>query len=73
MAYLSEDMNQIEFVKHAAKNFKENPEHASFGDTTPGSLLALRWGMGGDCILVLKIDEDHESTVYQQIIKKERG
>ena len=25
-----------------------------------GCLLAIRWGMGKDCILVLKLDDNHE-------------
>jgi hypothetical protein len=29
----------------------------------------MRWGMGGDCVLVLKLDEDFELVNYQQIIR----
>jgi hypothetical protein len=72
MAYVEDEVKQIEFAKVAAKHFEEHPEHSSFGDIKPGGFLDLRWGMGEDCVYVLKIDETHIPTIYQQIISRKK-
>ena len=59
-----------EFAVKAAQHFTEHPEHSSFGDIEKGGLIALRWGLGDDCVLILKLDEGYEPTNYHQIIKK---
>ena len=68
--YLSDLEAEIDFAKRAAKDFAEHPEHASFGDLTPGSLLALRWGLGEDCVFVFKLDGDFVPTNYMNIVEK---
>ncbi len=70
--YLSEELEQIEFAKRAAKCFQENAKFRSYtdgGEIQPGGLLALRWGLGDDCVLVLKLDEAHVPVNYQQLAK----
>ena len=59
----------MEFAKDAAKHFAENPSHSSYGDIKPGSLIALRWGLVDDCVLVLKLNSEHIPVNYQQLIK----
>jgi hypothetical protein len=68
--YLSEEIERQEFAKKAAKNFSEFPDHYTYAKDNPekGGLLALRWGADNDCVLVIKIDENFEPTIYQQII-----
>jgi hypothetical protein len=73
MVYMSQEEAQIRFAKEAAKDFAEHSEHISFGSAEPGSFLALRWGLGGDCVLVLKLDEDFIPTNYQQLVKQLNG
>lgn len=66
---------ELTFAKHAAAKFEENPEWATFttGEIVPGCLFAVRWGLGNDCVLVLRISEDAVPTVYQQIIRKKEA
>lgn len=61
-----------EFAEEAAADFTKNPEHASYGSLEQGSLLALRWGLGGDCVLVLKLDDDFERVNFQQAVTAAR-
>lgn len=61
------------FADKAAKHFADNPGHGSFssdGDLKPGAWLALRWGGGNDCVVVLKISEDHEPVNYYELVTK---
>jgi len=59
---------RMDFAKLAAKHFAENPKHWTFGELTPGSLLAIRWGLGEDCVLVIRQD-DEEPVNFQNIIE----
>jgi hypothetical protein len=70
MVYWSDLEEEMAFAQRAAKHFAEHPEHSSFGDLKPGSFLALRWGIGNDCVVILKLDEHFEPTNYQQLIRK---
>lgn len=70
MVSLSSQKEEIDFANEAAKDFEEYPKHSSFGSLEPGSFFALRWGMGEDCVYVLKLDENYEPAIYQQIIKR---
>jgi hypothetical protein len=58
------------FAKIAAKAFASDPDLKTFvyGDLTKGCLLALRWGADVDCVVVVKLDDYHEPTNYQQVI-----
>lgn len=58
----------LDFIKAAAKNFQENPAHKIYGNIKPGEYAALRWGLGNDCVLVFKLDEDFEPRIYAQVI-----
>lgn len=71
MTTIKEVTAELEFAKRAAAHFKEHPEHSTFGDEfpEPGCLLAVRWGMGNDCVLVVKLSDDHVPTIYQQDIR----
>lgn len=64
--------DETEFAKQAAAAFAGNEELATFSVKAlePGCLLALRWGMGNDCVLVVKLDECHEPVNYQGLVKQ---
>jgi hypothetical protein len=70
MTTLSDVAAETSFVEAAAKCFREDPSLTSFthGSIEPGALLALRWGLGNDCVLVLKLDETHKPVIYGQAI-----
>ena len=72
MTYLSEEKELQEFAIRAAKHFEENQQHRSYSDKEiePGCLLAMKWGCGDDCVLVLKLDEFFEPVNYQNLINK---
>lgn len=69
--YLSEQDEQTAFAKRAAKHFAAHPEHWSFADGNPeaGQLLALRWGLGEDCVAIMRLDANFEPTIYAQLIR----
>ena len=75
MVKVEDEMEQIRFAEKAARYFALHPECQSFSDIdlSPGCLLALRWGIGDDCVLVLKLDDQFEPTIYQNIINVKHG
>lgn len=62
---------ELAFMEAAALKFASNPAMWSFSTSEihPGCLLALRWGLGDDCVLVVKLDEFHVPTIYSQAVK----
>lgn len=60
----------IEFASKAAKHFAANKNHWSFGNIGCGEYLALRWGMGDDCVLVIKQHEDAGAVNFGQAVKE---
>ena len=64
------ETEKLEFAKRAARHFEENKNHWSYGDIGPGNWLALRWGLGDDCVLVIKQDENEVAVNYGQAIKR---
>lgn len=67
---IEDEEEKHKFVKEVAKAFNENKDLASYGDLEPGSYLALRWGLGNDCILVLKLDEYFQQENYSGLLNK---
>ena len=67
---IHEEKEQERFARSAGIYFAENPKCTSYTykDIVPGCFIALRWGAGNDCVLILKLDEWHEPAVYQQFI-----
>ncbi len=64
-----DEMARLAFAVKAAKYFAVHPECATYGDVLPGTYLALRWGLGGSCVLVVKLSDD-EAVNYQQLVKE---
>jgi hypothetical protein len=71
MTYAHLERQRLEFAEKAAKHFADNPKHFTYtegGDITSGCLLAIRWGLGNDCVLVVKLDEQELPVNFQNII-----
>lgn len=62
---------ELAFAKKAAERFKADPKLITFSNNgpTPGEYMALRWGMGDDCVVVVKLDEYHVPTNYQNLVR----
>jgi hypothetical protein len=69
---MSELDEELAFMKKAAEYFAAHPSKSSYGDIEPDTFLALRWGLGEDCVLVLKLAElwQHTPTNYQNVIDR---
>lgn len=67
---IHDDRARADFAERAGAWFSKNPKGWSFtddGETNPGDWIALRWGYGNDCVLVLRIGDD-EPVVYGQAV-----
>lgn len=64
-----DEQERLAFAERAARHFAANPDHASFGDVEPGTFLALRWGMGDDCVLVVRLT-DEPPVNYQGLVRE---
>lgn len=69
---VAEETARMEFAKKAAAHFAAHQKHTSYtdGNIEPGAMLALRWGCGNDCVLVLKLDEIERPVLFAQIIQE---
>jgi hypothetical protein len=72
--YASDERARIAFAEEAARHFAANPAHWSYSNCKPnaiqpGELLAMRWGMGDDCVLVLRVGDD-EPVIYGQLVRQ---
>lgn len=72
---ISELDEELAFMRRAAEYFAAHPEKSSFGEIQPDAFLALRWGLGEDCVLVVKLAEQwqHTPTNYQNVIDRTPG
>ena len=61
----------IAFTRKAAEVLRDNNNLVTFtdGDIEPGCLFGVRWGIGGDCLLILKIDEFAPIINMQQALR----
>lgn len=69
--YESDLLADLAFAKRAAAKFAAEPRLTSYadGDIKPGEQLALRWGLGDDCVLVLRLHDYIEPTIYAQLVR----
>lgn len=70
---IEEENKRQAFAKEAAEWFRTNPKGRTFtnGPLAPGKWLAIRWGAGEDCVVVLRIHEYEEIVNYTNIIQTE--
>lgn len=73
MVTVEELEEELQFAKDAAVRFAKDPSLASWRreELKPGIFMALRWGSSEDCVVVIKLDENHIPTNYQNLIVKE--
>jgi hypothetical protein len=64
MPSIKEVAEELTFARKVMADFAANPEHTTFGEVTAGGLLAIRWGITGTAVKVVKLDEYHRPTVY---------
>ena len=71
---VQEETDRMIFAQEAAEHFAKHPEHWTYSkdELASGVLLALRWGLGNDCVLVLRV-ADELPVIFGQIIKKGQG
>lgn len=69
---ITELTEEIAFAEKAARVFAESPTLVTYTETdiVPGCFFAVRWGLGEDCVVVLKLDDDHIPTNYAQLIRR---
>ncbi len=69
---LDEDAGALAFARCAAEAMSGDPRMATFavGYPAAGGLLALRWGLGDDCVAVMRLDHDFEPRIYPQFIDR---
>lgn len=67
---IASELEQIEFAREAAAHFAKNSAHWSYsrGEIQPGERIAMRWGLGDDCVLVFRIG-DELPTIFAQAIR----
>lgn len=73
MVYVSEIDAEIVFARKAAAHFANHPEHTTYTgtDIEPSCLMALRWGLMNDGVLVVKLDAAHVPTIYAELVRTE--
>lgn len=72
LVYSSDIRGELEFANRAAAHFATHPKHSTYTDSEiiHGCFFAVRWGMGEDCVVVLKLDESHMPTNYQNLVRE---
>lgn len=65
MTTIQEAESMVAFAKQAGAEFAANPGMTTFGSVEPGSLLAIRWGIDGGCVVVVRLDENFPPTNFQ--------
>lgn len=72
---LREQEEQVAFAKEAAAFFAKDTELKfstwTRGEIVPGCLFAIRWGLGNDCVAVIKLDDFHQPVIYEHLYVKE--
>lgn len=69
---IEDERKLIGFVGRAARCFEDNPELTTYcdGELAEGELLALRWGMDNDCVLVVRLDDAFGPVIYQNEVRR---
>jgi hypothetical protein len=62
---------KLDFVQEAISKFDKNAGLASVGDLAPGSYFAIRHGLGNDCLLVFRLDPEHEPEIFADCLDRD--
>jgi len=73
--YETEETARLEFARKAAAYFGDHPEAVTFATGGPqkGELMAFRWGMSGDCVLVFKVDDCEPIINYCNFVPRDKA
>lgn len=73
--YETEETQRLEFARAAAKYFEDNPASVTYtkNGLEAGEYMALRWGMAGDCVVVVKLHEYEPMINYCQFVDREKA
>lgn len=72
---LNEEREREAFARRAASYFDSDVTCTSYTDDgriESGQLVALRWGLDGDCVLVLKVDDYAPVVNYTELGRRIR-
>lgn len=63
---------EVAFAEKAAKCFAGDARLSTYSEAelVPGCFLAIRWGLGSDCVVVVRLDEEHEPKNYANLVRK---
>ena len=69
---IDEINEEIAFAEKAAKYFAEHKEVSTYTESeiVAGCFFAVRWGLGDDCVVVIKLDDLHEPKNYANLVRK---
>lgn len=73
MVNVNERKERKEFAEEAATYFYKHPNKTTYTseEIKAGELFALRFGMGDDCVVVFRLDENQDVENYQNIISRQ--
>jgi len=73
--YETTETERLEFARLAAGYFAENPESVTFtkDGLKPDCFMALRWGLAGDCVVVVKIDSCEPIINYCAFVPRDKA
>ena len=73
--FISEDDEVRDFAKKAAMFFAKYDDYYTFarGGIEAGELLAVRFGLDHDCVVVFRLDKGFEPINYIQLINRYVG
>ncbi|NBW19470.1 MAG: hypothetical protein EBR82_66995 [Caulobacteraceae bacterium] len=73
--YMTEEMQKLKFAELAARHFAANPLDLTFTEKgiLQGAYMALRWGLGNNCVVVVKLDDYEDPVNYCDLIPTDRA
>lgn len=75
MTTVQEETLLAEFINRAIEFFDDQDYRRTFtnsGNIESGELLAIRWGLSEDCMMVLRVtdSDDFNPIIYQQCLSR---
>ena len=69
---IQDRLDEIEFVKRAIEVFDGDLDIATFSLAClePGCLLAIRWGLLDDCVMVVRLHDEYVPTNYTNVLER---
>jgi hypothetical protein len=72
MVYMSTEQDELDFARRAASYMAADPKIFTYtdGPIQQGCLFAVRFGLGDDCVVVMRLAHDHVPTNFQNLIRE---